>query len=203
MTAQRNVLDEAAADPRSPAWDIVWNDTCDQGYAVHGSEHLLPWLARVCADFSPAGRERPLILAGFLALDAADRGRWAGEIAALRSLARQDLADGASDARMFVYLQQALLGLDGDQTWGRSLDLVTDGEADVVCPSCDGEQLISLDPGDSPVTPALTHPLAARLHEQALAAGFAEVAGSVALLFGRLDCPSCGHGFDVHEALTR
>ncbi|GAA1620689.1 hypothetical protein [Actinoplanes couchii] len=197
------LLDEAAADPRSPAWDVVWNDTCDQGYANAGSERLLPWLARVCAGFTPADRERPLVLAGFVALDAPDRPGFADEITALRLLTRENLEAGASDARMYVYLQQALLGLDGDETWGRSLDLLSDGEADVACPHCDGEHLISLDPADSPVVPALTVPLAARLHREALAAGFSEVAASVPLLFGRVDCPSCGAVFDVAGALTR
>ncbi|WP_430790884.1 hypothetical protein [Actinoplanes sp. G11-F43] len=197
----RDILDAAAADPRSPAWDVVWNDTCDQGYATEGSERLLPWLARVCADFTPAERERPLVLAGFLALDATDRIHRSDEITALRLLARESLEAGASDARMYVYLQQAVLGLDGDQTWGRALDLVNDGEADVTCPACDTETLVSLDPSDSPVTAALDHPLAARLHEQAVAAGFPEVAASVALLFGRMDCPSCGDTFDVHSGL--
>lgn len=203
MTDIRETLAEAAADPRSPAWDVVWNDTCDQGWAAAGSERMLPWLARVCAGFAPADRERPLVLAGFLALGAGDRQRFADEITALRLLTRENLEAGASDARMYVYLQQALLGLDGDETWGRSLDLLGDGEADVACPDCDDERLISLDPADSPVAPALPVPLAVRLHAESLAAGFPEVAASVPLLFGRLDCPECGADFDVPSALTR
>ncbi|SDS25829.1 hypothetical protein [Actinoplanes derwentensis] len=203
MTGQQRTLDAAAADARSPAWDVVWNDSCDQGFAFAGSERLLPWLARVCTDFTPTDRERPLVLAGFLALDADDRGRFTDEITALRLLTRQNLEFGASDARMFVYLQQAVLGLDGDETWGRSLDQLSDGEADVACPCCDGEQLISLDPGDSAVTPALTAPLATRLHAESLTAGFPEVASAVGLLFGHLDCPACGTPFDIPSALTR
>ncbi|MFC4071352.1 hypothetical protein [Actinoplanes subglobosus] len=143
MTALRLAMIDAAADSRSAAWDVVWHETIDQGEAVMGSETLLPWLATVCAGFSIREREKALVLAGLIAVDTVDpeRGRYAGEIAVLRALTVENLVAGASDERMFVYLQQAVLGFDGDDTWGRRLDLINDGEAGVECPSCEAELL--------------------------------------------------------------
>lgn len=75
------------------------------------------------------------MLAGFIALDADDAGRaaYAGEIATLRALA-VDCLPGASSDSTFVYLQQAVLGFDGDEIWGKELDHLNDGEIDVQWP---------------------------------------------------------------------
>lgn len=195
---------DAAADPRSAAWDVVWHETIDQGEAVMGSETLLPWLATVCAGFSISEREKALVLAGLIAVDTVDpeRERYAGEIAVLRALTVENLVAGASDERMFVYLQQAVLGFDGDDTWGRRLDLINDGEADVECPSCEAELLLSLDPADSEIEPDLSPDLAAHLHAEAIAAGFPEVAAAIGLLFGRFRCPDCDTDFRIAERMA-
>ncbi len=204
MTVLEQAMIDAAADPRSAAWDVVWHESIDQGEAVLGSERLLPWLAATCAGFAVAEREKALVLAGLIAVDIVgdDRSRHAPEIAALRALTVENLRAGASDERMFVYLQQAVLGFDGDDTWGRQLDLINDGEASVECPSCEGELLLSLDPDDSPIEPDLSEQLAARLHAEALTSGFPEVAATVGLLFGRGCCPACGAGFRVAERVA-
>ncbi|WP_433790150.1 hypothetical protein [Actinoplanes sp. CA-252034] len=204
MTVLEQAMIDAAADPRSAAWDVVWHETIDQGDAVMGSEKLLPWLAATCAGFPVAEREKALVLAGLIAVDTVerDRERYAAEIAALRSLTVENLTAGASDERMFVYLQQAVLGFDGDDVWGRQLDLINDGETAVECPSCEAELLLSLDPADSEIEPDLPGPLAARLHAEAVAGGFPEVASTVGLLFGRGSCPECGAGFQVADRVA-
>ncbi|RSM65412.1 hypothetical protein DMB66_16260 [Actinoplanes sp. ATCC 53533] len=81
-----DVLESAAADPASPAWGIIWEQSCHQGSCDPASVALLPWLAETIATFSPVGCETAVTLAGFIALDAtdADRATYADEIAALR-----------------------------------------------------------------------------------------------------------------------
>jgi hypothetical protein len=139
VTISSEVLESAAADPASPAWDIIWQESCHQGTCDPNSALLLPWLAQTCAAFSRGDREKAVVLAGFIAVDAsdADRGTYTAEIAALRALA-VDCLLGASTDSMFVYLQQAVLGFDGDEIWGKELDHINDGEVDVQCPECQG-----------------------------------------------------------------
>jgi hypothetical protein len=204
VTVLEQAMIDAAADPRSAAWDVVWHESINQGDAVLGSERLLPWLADACAGFTVGEREKALVLGGLIAVDIVgrDREQYAPEIAALRALTIENLAAGASDERMFVYMQQAVLGFDGDDTWGRQLDLINDGEVGVECPSCEAEQLLSLDPTDSRIEPDLSVSLAARLHAEALTSGFPEVAATVGLLFGRCSCPECGAEFRVAERVA-
>jgi len=108
------VLDAAAADPASAAWDVIWQESCHQGTCDAASAVLLPWLAQVCAAFSRADREKAVVLAGFIAVDAGDPDRrtYTYEIEALRALAVDCLPVASSDI-MFVYLQQAVLGFEG------------------------------------------------------------------------------------------
>jgi hypothetical protein len=196
----QDVLESAAADPASPAWDIIWEESCHQGTCHPASALLLPWLAQTCAAFSPQGREKAMVLAGFIAVDAtvADRAAYAEEIAALRALATQSLA-GASTDTMFVYLQQSILGLDGDEVWGKQLDHVNDGEVDVLCPGCEEELLLDLTSDDSPVKPGLSSVLSRRLHTEAVQAGRNTVAVTLTHLFGQVLCPSCGTSFAIAD----
>jgi hypothetical protein len=88
VTSLQEALDAAADDPASPAWDLIWQESCHQGTCDPASAVLLPWLARTCANLSPQDRERGVVLAGFIAVDADDlsRGLYAGDIATLRAL---------------------------------------------------------------------------------------------------------------------
>ncbi|MEU1395012.1 hypothetical protein ABZ403_02920 [Micromonospora zamorensis] len=202
MTILSEVLDFAAADPASPAWDLLWQESCHQGSCDPASAVLLPWLARTCAAFSREDREKAVMLAGFIAVNAsdADRGAYTDEIAALRALA-VDCLLGASSDSMFVYLQQAILGFDGDEIWGKELDHVNDGEVDVQCPECEEELLVDLQSEDSPIEPGLCSELAGRLHAEAVQAGRESVATVLTYLFGRLSCPGCGTRFDLADHL--
>ncbi|MGW3810284.1 hypothetical protein ACWD50_27015, partial [Micromonospora sp. NPDC005113] len=62
-------------------------------------------------------------------------------------------------------LQQAVLGFDGDEIWGKELDHLNDGEIDVQCPGCDEELLLDLQSEDSGIEPGLSSELAGRLHQ--------------------------------------
>ncbi|WP_127503387.1 hypothetical protein [Actinoplanes solisilvae] len=184
------IFDLAAADPASPAWNDIWQQSCHQGTCDPASAALLPWLAQTCASFTPRSREQAMCLAGFIAVDAtdADRAVHAGDIATLRALATECLPTASSD-EMFVHLQQAVLGLDGDEVWGKELDRVLDGEVDVECPECGEETLVDLT--DPAISPGLSSPVAVRVHAEAVGAGRDAVATAVTRLFGRTRCPDC------------
>ncbi|MDR7327398.1 MULTISPECIES: hypothetical protein [Catenuloplanes] len=191
------VLRSAAADPASPAWSTIWQQSCHQGTCDPASAALLPWLSTTIAAFPADRREAPLALAGFIAVDAtdADRACYADDIAALRTMAVERLP-AASDDSAFVYLLQAILGFDGDDTWGKHLDHLNDGEVEVRCPECDEETLVNLSAGDPDIVPGLSGELAERLHAEATQAGRVAVATNVTRLFGRIVCPGCGNRFD-------
>jgi hypothetical protein len=195
-----DLLASAAADPASPAWDLIWRESCHQGTCDPASAVLLPWLARITTAFPRRDRERAVVFAGFIAVDADEAGRaaFADAIATLRALAVDGLSSASSDS-MFVYLQQAVLGFDGDEVWGKELDRINDGEIDVQCPDCEEELLVGLDPADSPIEPGLSSELAGRLHAQAVQANRQSVATALTYLFGRLDCPNCGVRFNLAD----
>ena len=203
MTIPSEILASAAADPASPAWDFIWQESCHQGTCKPASAVLLPWLAQTCAALAKEDRAKAVVLAGFIALDADDTGRtlYADEIVALRALA-VDCLPGVSSDGLFVYLQQAVLGFDGDEIWGKELDHVNDGEIDVQCPECDEELLVDLQSEDSGIEPGLSSELAGRLHAEAAHAGRESLAGRLTRLFGRLSCPSCGTRFNLADHLA-
>jgi hypothetical protein len=200
VTISPDALESAAADPASPAWRTIWAESCHQGTCYPASALLLPWLAQTCAAFSPQEREEAMALAGFIAVDAADtdRAAYAEEIAVLRALAAESLP-GASTDSMFVYLQQAMLGLEGEQVWGKQLDRINDGEVDVRCPGCEEELVLDLTSDDSLIEPGLSCALAVRLHTEAVQAARNTVATTVTRLFGRLACPTCGTPFALAD----
>ncbi len=143
-----------------------------------------------------------MILAGFIAVDADDAGRatFADEIAALRALAVDGLSTASSD-NMFVYLQQAVLGFDGDEVWGKELDHINDREIDVQCPECEEELLVDLNPEDGSIEPGLSSTLAGRLHAEAVQANRDTVATLLTYLFGQLSCPNCAVRFNLADRL--
>jgi hypothetical protein len=197
------VLESAATDPASPAWDVIWQESCHQGTCDPASAVLLPWLAQTSTAFAPQERENAVVLAGCIAVDADDasRAEYADEIAALRALAMDCLSSASSDS-MFAYLQQAVLGFDGDEIWGKELDCINDGEVDVQCPECEEELLVSLEPEDSSIEPGLSSELAGRLHAEAVRANRDSVATVLTYLFGRLSCPNCGTRFNLADHLA-
>ncbi|WP_035855780.1 hypothetical protein [Cryptosporangium arvum] len=106
---------------------------------------------------------------------------------------------GAPSGTTWVYLRQAVLGFDGDEVWGRSLDRVNDGGADAVFPECDDELLLELTSDNPLITPGLSSPLAVRLHDEAVSAGHDAVATTLTHLFGQVTCPGCDATFDLAD----
>ncbi|GGN98843.1 hypothetical protein GCM10010112_92070 [Actinoplanes lobatus] len=202
MEISSDVLRAAAADPASPAWKVVWEQSCDQGVCDPASAALLPWLATTIRAFAGGRRETPLALAGLIAVDAtdADRAAYGGDIETLHRLAVDRLPE-ASDDSAFVYLLQAVLGLEGDEVWGKELDHLNDGEVDVHCPECGEEILLGLT-DESEIAPGLSSELSARLHAEAVRAGREAVAVGLTRLFGRLACHECGGSFPVADNLA-
>ncbi|MGK5737611.1 hypothetical protein [Micromonospora sp. URMC 103] len=203
MTIPSEVLASAGADPTSPAWDFIWQESCHQGTCDPTRAVLLPWLAQTCAAFAREDREKKVVLAGFIALDADDASlaAYADEITTLRAFAVDCLPNASSDS-MFVYLQQAVLGFDGDEIWGKELDHLNDGEVDVQCPECDEELLLDLESEDSGIESGLSSELARRLHAEAVQAGRESVAVGLTRLFGRFSCPSCSTRFNLADHLA-
>lgn len=198
-----DVLRAAASDSASPTWAVVWEQSCHQGTCHPDSAALLPWLAETIAGFVGDQREKPLALAGFIAVDAAnaDRTTFANEIKALRALAVDRLPQASDDAA-FVYLLQAICGLEGNEVWGKELDRLIDGEADVHCPECDEETLVDLLTGEPEITPGSLSERTYRLHAEAVSADRGAVAAGLARLFGRMICPECGAAFDIADNLA-
>jgi hypothetical protein len=48
VTLSSEILDSAAADPASSAWDLIWRESCHQGTCDPDSAVLLPWLGQTC-----------------------------------------------------------------------------------------------------------------------------------------------------------
>lgn len=153
--------------------------------------------------FLSKDREKALILAGLIARDSADADRdtYTDEITALRALA-VDCLPSASSGSTFMYLQQAILGFDGDEVWGKELNYVNDGEVDVRCPECEEELLVDLQYEDSQIEPGLHSELAGRLHAEAVAADRGSVATALTHFFGRLRCRGCGARFVLADHLA-
>jgi hypothetical protein len=148
------VLDSAGDRPGFPGLGRHLETIVSSGHLRSGQRGPAALARPDQHRLSPQEREKAAILAGFIAVDADDASRaaFADEIAALRALAMDGLSTASSDS-MFVYLQQAVLGFDGDEVWGKELDHINDGEVDVQCPECEKELLVELNPEDGTVEP--------------------------------------------------
>ncbi|MET7868104.1 hypothetical protein [Micromonospora taraxaci] len=204
MTVAQEILDAAAADPNSPAWEQIWNGPSPDGTWDLPEPAILPWLARTCSAFSRRERVEVLTLAGVVAqaADAASRTLYAQEIAFLRALACDGLTNEAFHDFTFVNLQQAVLGLDGERVWSSELSHINGGEAELECPACESELLLCLEPGESTIEPGLSSELAERLHDEAVQAGREFVATSLTKLFGRFTCPECRTTFNIADQVA-
>ncbi|MET8201382.1 hypothetical protein [Micromonospora taraxaci] len=204
MKVAQETLDAAAADPDSPAWEKIWNGPSPDGTWDLPEPAILPWLARTCSAFSRRERVEVLALAGVVAraADAASRTLYAQEIASLRALACDGLANEAFHDFAFVGLQQAVLGLDGEKVWSSELSHIKGGEAELECPGCESELLLCLAPGESTIEPGLSSKLAQRLHDEAVQAGREFLATSLTKLFGRFTCPECRTTFNIADQVA-
>jgi hypothetical protein len=226
-----SLLEQAVPDAANPVWDELWSRLCHQGTVYSASFAALPALTDLARRWSPTDRISALVLAAAI-VASTDRARdaddpyvsHAGEIAELISLTEQALHDtGLRDYPVtYVYLLQALLGLEGDQLWGQALDGINDEEFEVSCPSCDVENYVVFgrygyfstleslyinepDPVGVPLLPANEQelgPLARRLYARAMADGHPDIANKLTYVFGTAHCAGCGQLFRVDQAVA-
>jgi len=225
------LLEQAGADPKSPAWSELWSRLYHQGGTYSASYAALPGLAEIARHWPGIDRAEPLVLAGSILAS----GDWpvdversqifdaeaAGE---LRQLAEESLNDPQlrADHDLYVYLLQALLAFEGDDVWGQALDGITSGEYAVPCPHCEAENFIAfgqwgcfstIDPmymNDTgrkrlpllPADPSTMDGQGMRLHTRALADGHPEVADKLTYIFGSATCAECNAPFRVDEAVV-
>jgi hypothetical protein len=223
------LLDRVRADiPDIDAWHELWSCLCHQGTVYPASYAALPMLLDVAETLPAAGRSDALILmAAILTADdlhgverppteTTDR---IAEVAA--QLADTCLQAMAGDAVTFLYLLEAAAAFDGDLTWGRNLQYLSDGTYEGRCPTCNhalyfaigdrygffvsaeewiipAEARIAIHPAD----PSRLAGRGAWLHDRAVRHNQATVACWITHLFGTTACPACLQPFAVPSALA-
>ncbi|WP_147385847.1 hypothetical protein [Oleomonas cavernae] len=134
------------------------------------------------------------------------------------------LASGELDQEAFIYCLQTLCALAGHLFWGRNLSYLFSGEFSGNCSACGhslyfvvgaygffcvGEEWIGPRKRTStqnPIFPSpLQHlsPVAAWLHQKAVAHDQLEVAKQILHLFGTTKCPECNIMLEVSPAITQ
>jgi hypothetical protein len=215
MTGVRALLDDAAADPRSPTWSRIYHTVCPQGSCSPAGWDLLPELARIAVRYAPEDRDEVLLLAGAVAGTAGDR--YLQERQTLREAAQTWLVL-PTDAATFVHRWQAALALEGDAVWGHNLDRINDEEFEVSCPGCaavlyiavggygyfaSAEDYVSVPETARtpllPADPATLTAVANRLYAASRLAGHDTVAQAITYVFGRATCPVCQTVFPIAE----
>ncbi|WP_440899336.1 hypothetical protein [Actinosynnema sp.] len=206
------MLEKLATDPDADTWSELWGSIYHQGSTYSASVAALPHLARI-AELRPDAALDAVVLAGRISAaewpDVEDEHPRALE--SLRATATAQLAAGGPDDDFAVALQ-ALLGLGRAPEWGEdAFDGVIGGGCCVACPSC-GTDLDVRFPSstgtgwegvDTVPEPATEFDgVAAWLRGEALRAGRAGVAATLAELFGTIACDECGERFALAAALT-
>lgn len=164
---------------------------------------MLPYLAEAAAGWNTLGRVQPIALAGAIA--AAPQTKLAGfeeALADLRVIALETVAAPGIDRIERVYLIQSLMAFEGDRVWGRSLDCLSDGGADVSCPKCGSDFSFEISGGTNPCPPEEMPEPGRRLRGYALEAGDAELARNLCELFGTVECPACGEVCSTPKAIA-
>lgn len=221
------LLDRVTPDPADPAWEELWSRLCHQGTVYPASFAALPRLESLARAWSPHVRDLILHLAGAIAcstdrvgVDGDTLGHLSLTIQRLHSLGLESLPAVHRSAPGFVYLLQALLGLEGDAFWGARLDGLVDGELMGQCPHCASELYVVIGENGEFVTAEewIDRPNVARepivpgrlpldppgewIRQQAVAAGQSELAARIGLLFGGSRCPVCSASIRIPEALA-
>lgn len=123
-------------------------------------------------------------------------------LADLRVIALETVAAPGIDRIERVYLIQSLMAFEGDRVWGRSLDCLSDGGADVSCPKCGSDFSFEISGGTNPCPPEEMPEPGRRLRGYALEAGDAELARNLCELFGTVECPACGEVCSTPKAIA-
>ncbi|MEU5566760.1 hypothetical protein [Micromonospora musae] len=223
MTTVKELLAQAAADPRAAAWGVLYERACHEGFYEAEETLLITRLAHNAAEFAPADRDEPLILAGQLAADMDEEShrRNAETLAQLRHLAT-DWLPTPTDGPSFIYRLRAVLALEGDMLWGQELERLIHDEVEVECPQCETSLFIAFgerghfathedyatksNVAQTPLLPAAPADLEGvglRLHRMSTEVGQQSVAEAVTYVFGRATCTQCGGTFRVSDQVER
>jgi len=220
------LLEELDAGTGEADWDVLWSHLCHQSTVYSASLQALPYLLRAALKAVPAQRIEPLVLAGAIVSHADSVPvQVPGHpqllpllqdctVHTLREVARDDLPEAS-----FLHLLQARLAFGGERVWSRALAGVLEGELSGVCPACQADLYLVIDPpqafvtheewiGGGAVRTAVIEagagdPAAeserwllemARAHRDGLIA-------TLGLLFGTSRCTQCEAPFELREAV--
>ena len=210
------LLARAAED--DGVWPELWSRLCHQGTVYAASLAALPDLARLAAAHEGTGFNEALHLAGAIVASddvvgtrSLDRVEHSEVLAELAKVARGALATAVEDGE-FVAALQSLVAFDSGGVWARELETVVDGEAQLTCPHCGADLLMTLgdqptltsydDKGASPVSPVEPADDVERgLLETTAEHGRVVVVAALRALFGRTACLSCGDELRIASGL--
>ncbi|MFF2348460.1 hypothetical protein ACFVVL_01645 [Kitasatospora sp. NPDC058115] len=223
------LLDRIASAPTDELWGDLWSALCHQGSVYPASFAALPWLAGRAGCGDREQEVNALLLAGAImagdrqAHGAGDvRTEFAATVATLLAAVNRQLR-AATDPTDYVYLLEAMLGLEGVPGWSEELARgIVDEEYQIACPGCGTDLFVALGErgffsaaedyalsGEGvetrplrPAAPAGLDGIGRRLHELASADGRCEVAGVLTYVFGRAGCPVCEADFVLAEAIA-
>jgi hypothetical protein len=148
-----------------------------------------------------------------------------------QQLCSESLAETGLSIHDFIYLLQAARAFEGDKFWGQELDHLASGEFPGTCPHCGVDLYLVIGeygffttaeewvtrPGTKPGTieprtginrtpiepnDRVLPDSGQWLYEHAQASQQHEVAGWIRHVFGTSECPSCGHKFQVQDAIA-
>ncbi|HAI47066.1 MAG TPA: hypothetical protein DCM50_10270 [Stenotrophomonas sp.] len=220
------MLEELGAGSGEVDWEVLWSHLCHQSTVYSASLQALPYLLRAALKAVPAQRIEPLVLAGAIVSHADGVPvQVPGHpqllsllqdctAQTLRELARDDLSEAS-----FLHLLQARLAFGGERVWSRALAGVLEGELSGVCPACQVDLYIGIDPPQAFVThqewigggAVRTAAIEAGAGDPAseserwlLEMARAHRAGfiaTLALLLGTSRCTRCETAFELREAV--
>lgn len=220
------MLEELDAGTGEVDWDALWSHLCHQSTVYSASLQALPYLLRAALKAVPAQRIEPLVLAGAIVSHADSAPvQVPGHpellpllqdctAQTLHEVGRDDLPEAS-----FLHLLQAGLAFGGEGVWSRALAGVLEGELSGVCPACQADLYIVIDPPQAFVTheewiggaAVRTAVIEAGAGDQAAESerwllemarahrdGFAD---TLRLLFGSSRCTQCEAPFELREAV--
>ncbi|MCM0673723.1 hypothetical protein NCC78_03220 [Micromonospora phytophila] len=223
VTTVEELLAEAASDPRAPAWGVLYERACQEGFDKAEETLLIARLATIASVFMPADRDEVLILAGKLAVDMDERShRRQADILVQLCHLTTDWLPTPADARSFIYRLRAVMALEGDMLWGEELERLIYDEVEVECPNCETSLFIAFgerghfathedyatksDVAQTPLLPATSVDLEGvglRLYCMSTEVGQQSVAEAVTHVFGRATCTQCAGTFRVSDQIER
>ncbi|MEV7007336.1 hypothetical protein [Streptosporangium sp. NPDC051022] len=220
-----SLLDRIETDPSDEDWSGLRSALCHQGTVYSASFAALPRLTAIAVSGAPDAQLHVLFLAGAI-MAGADQPHGAGEVRATYAAEIAELLRMANghlrtlrNRTGYLYLLEAVLGLEGVPVWSEELAWELDsGEYEVSCPDCETDLFIVIGDhgcfstaGDHaleddvekaplrPTAPGDLYGIGRRLHDIALADGHPDIATAMTYLFGNARCTDCGADFLVAD----